>query len=138
MTKAADRLGFAHDEVVIAAGMTFPAGHKRKTAIRMGAGGVATMTRDPAATDGAAARMPTGQHFLAVTNYRLLATTVQAIWTNPKAIVAEWTIDEVRSISVEPGFMAATIDVVFCDGSSFRLDGARSSGAEKLDGVIGA
>lgn len=132
-----DHLDFIDDETVIAAAMTFPFGHKRKTAVRMGAGGVATMNCDPAASQGAAALMPGGQHFVAVTNRRLLATTVTSWSTNPDELVAAWPLELVESIDAVAGFMAATITVVFRDGSLFHLDGARSSGAEELVGVFG-
>lgn len=132
-----ERLGFRDDENVVAAAMTFPFGQKRKTALAMGAGGVTTMSHDPPTTHGVAARMPGGQHFLAVTNRRLLATTVSSVSTNPKALVAAWSLEEVESIDATEGFMAASIHVVFRDGSEFRLDGARSSGAEELADVFG-
>lgn len=136
MTKAADRLGLAADEAVVAACMTFPAGHKRKTAIHMAAGGVTTMGAGQVSADGEAARMPNGQHFLAVTNRRLLATTVKAVSTNPDEIVAEWAIELVRSIDVEKAKMASAVRVQFFDGSVMLLDGAHSSGASDFDGVL--
>lgn len=136
ITKDADRLGFVEDEYVIAAGMTFPLGHKRKTALRMGLGSVALTNHDAPASAGLAAKMQGGRHFLALTNRRLLATTVTVWTTNPKSLVAEWPVDQLRSIAVEPGFMAATINVQFKDGSEFWLDGMRLSGAEYLDGAL--
>jgi hypothetical protein len=135
VTKAASRLGFAPGEELVAACITFPAGHKLKSAIRMGAGGVASMT-EGSATRGLASRMPGGRNHLAVTTYRLIATTVVGPNIKPGEISAAWSVDEVVSISVQRKWAASAISITFVDGSVLVLDGMHLSGAVSLNNAI--
>jgi len=135
MAKEADRLGFAPGEEVVAACITFPAGHKLKSVVKSVAGGVAGMSDGPA-TSGLASRMPGGRNHLAVTSHRLIATTVKGGNIKPGEISAEWSIEEVADISVDRQSAASAITVTFMDESVLMLDGMHLSGAASLHGLV--
>lgn len=127
--KAADKLGI--DEPVVAACTTNPTGTISRMLTReLGLVGGAIAGRSGDATtpaDGKAAEFPDGQHFLVLTEQRLLVTDVSTWTGSPKNIVAQWPRADVVAIEAEPGRMDVPLTIAFSDGTAVVVEGARGT-----------
>ncbi len=137
--KAAGKLGI--DEPVAAACTTNPAGTMKKMLSRE-LGGVlgsaiagSNATADP--ETGMASQFPNGQHFLVLTDERLIITSVSLMSGKPKEIVAEWPRDQVVAIQVEKGRMAAPLTVAFADGTAVQVEGAKGTDPGSVAAAFG-
>lgn len=137
VTKAADKLGLEPGEEIRAACTTNPKG-TMKRAVGGSVGGVVgalvASRGDRGGPDGGglAERFPTGQHFLVVTDRRLLACSTSAMSGKPKEVAAQWTLDEVAAIVTDSGKLAVPMSIGFADGSSVAVEAARGTGADTL------
>lgn len=122
------------DEPVLAACTTNPTGTISRMMTReLGAVGAAVAGGHRSATEavdaehGMAAQFPNGQHFLVLTEQRVLLTDV-SLWTgSPKKIVAEWPREAVVALQVDKGRMAAPLTVAFADGTAVQVEGAKGT-----------
>lgn len=140
--KSADKLGLRPGETVIAGCTTNPSGTMKKMlATELGgvlASSLAGQTGSGDVESGSAARFPTGQHFLVLTNERLFAAKVSAMTGKPKEIAAEWDRSDVETIVVEDGKMAMPLTIVFADGTVVQVEGAKGSDPAALGTAMAA
>ena len=143
VTKAADRLGLQPGEEVRAACTTNPKGTMKRS-VAGGVGGVAGALLAGRADGGGAnggglaERFPTGQHYLVLTDRRLLACSVAALSGKPKELAADWPLDQVAGIGTDKGRLALPMTITFGDGSSVSLEAARGTGGETLAEALAA
>ena len=140
--KSAEKLGFLPGETVVAGCTTNPSGTMKKM-LSKELGGVigsalASKGGELPADGGLAERFPSGQHFLVVTNERLLAASVGAMTGKPKEIVAEWARKDVASIVVEDGKMASPMTIAFVDGTAVQVEGAKGTDPAAIGEAIAA
>ena len=137
VTKAADKIGLQAGEEVRAACTTNPKGTMKRS-VAVGVGGVVGALvagrgeGDEAEAGGLADRFPSGQHYLVVTDLRLLACSVAAMSGKPKELVAEWPIDQISDITTDKGKLAIPLTITFADGTSVAVEAARGTGADTL------
>jgi len=142
--KAGGQIGIAPGEIVLAACTTNPAGSVKGMMAKSlgGAVGAAIVNRKSGDADeaipGLADKYPVGQHYLVLTNTRLLTASVSAMSGKPKELAAEWRIDEVSSIETEPRKMATPMTITFADGSVAQIEGAKGTGAETVPEAFNA
>ncbi len=144
--KASAKLGLGQDEAVLAACTTNPSGTVTRLMAKELGGVLATIAADrkqsggggPEQTTGAAERFPSGQHYLVVTNRRVLAFSVAMMSGKPKELQAEWPTAEVLAINTEPGKLAVPMAIAFADGSEVQVEAARGTGAESLPEALQA
>jgi hypothetical protein len=136
--RAGGQIGIAPGEIVLAACATNPAGSVKGMMAKSlgGAVGSAIANRksgdEGASTPGLADKYPVGQHYLVLTNTRLLTASVSAMSGKPKELAAEWRIDEVSLIETEAGKMPTPMTITFIDGSVAQIEGAKGTGAETV------
>ena len=133
--KNRDKLGILPGEVVEAGCTTNPSGTMKKMLAKElgGALGSAVAGRNVDEDDtvdpesGMAADFPEGQHFLVLTNLRVLVTSLSALTGSPKEIVAQWPREHVLGLDAEDGRMAVPLTIAFSDGTAVQVEGAKGS-----------
>ena len=138
--KASDKLGIS--EEVAAACTTNPAGTMKRMLSKElgGALGSAISGSNGSVEDadsGLAGQFPSGQHFLVLTDDRLLVTSMSVMTGKPKEIVAEWPRENVVAIEVEKGRMAAPLTVAFTDGTAVQVEGAKGTDPASVAAAFG-
>ena len=137
--KARGTLGIAGDEEILVACTANPRG----TVGAMALGGVAGAVikskvekrKAEAAGEGMATSWPGGRHLLAITSKRLLLCKMSAMTGKPTEISASWPHADISMFEVEKGKTAYPFSVFFTDGSIAKGEGAKASGADRLDEV---
>ena len=127
-----DKTGIRPGESVLEACTTNPSGTMKRMLSKELAGVVGSLAASGSsggapAGGGLADRFVEGQHFIVLTDQRLLLVKNSALTGKPKELVAEWNLDEVASITVEKGKMADPFTVMFSDGSGVQVEGARGT-----------
>ena len=135
--KAAAKIGIEPGESVRAACTTNPKGTMNRMLARelggaLGAVAAGRGSADNAPDGGMAERFPAGQHYVVVTDRRLLALSVSALSGKPKELVAEWPRHEVAGITTDDGRLAIPMAIAFADGTAVQIEAARGTGAETL------
>lgn len=130
--KARETIGLDDDEVVLAACTTNPAGTVKRMMARElgGAIGSAVAGRDSdgeSVHGGAADAFVDGQHFVALTDKRLLLVKVGTMTGKAKELLAAWPRDEVAAIVVDDGRMALPFTIAFTDGTAVGVEGAKGT-----------
>lgn len=130
--KARDKLGLQPGEEVLGGCTTNPKGNmKRLMAWQLGGAiGAAIAARgngDAPADGGIAARFPSAQSFVCLTDQRLVVTSVALMSGSPKELTAEFSKAEVAAIEVDGGVAAMPITIAFSDGTAVQVEGARMS-----------
>ncbi|MDH4277948.1 MAG: hypothetical protein OEW83_07675 [Acidimicrobiia bacterium] len=139
--KAADKLGIQPGEEVLAACTTNPRGTMNRILAKELGGVIGALAagrgdRDTPADGGMAARFPEGQHYLVVTNRRLLACSVSTMSGKPKELVAEWPVDDVLAIATEAGKLSLPMTIAFTDGTAVGVEAANGTGGNTLAPAI--
>lgn len=139
--KSADKIGIPAGETVLAACTTNPSGTMKRMMAKelvgiVGAIAADRTTKDAPEGGGLAEDFPSGQHYLILTDQRLLVTSVAAMSGKPKELKAEWPIDDIAAIGAEPGKLAIPLSIAFADGSAVQLEGARGTGADTVPGAF--
>ncbi len=131
--KSANKLGIT--EPVLAACTTNPSGTmKRMLAKELGGVIGAAMTPGGAVDpdNGMASDFPNGQHLLALTETRLLVTSMSALSGKPKEIVAQWPHENISAIEVEDARMSHPMTIVFTDGTALQVEGAKGTNPRSI------
>ena len=92
--------------------------------------------RDTPADGGMAARFPEGQHYLVVTNRRLLVCSVSTMSGKPRELVAERPVDDVLAIATEAGKLSLPMTIAFTDGTAVGVEAAKGTGGDTLAPAI--
>lgn len=136
VTKAADKVGVEPGENVLAACTTNPRGTMNRMLARELGGAIGALAAGRGGAEqvegGLADRFPAGQHYLVVTDRRLLACSVSTMTGKPKELVAEWTLDEVLAIATESGRLALPMTIAFADGTAVSVEAAKGTGGDTL------
>ncbi len=138
--KASADLGIAPDEEIRAACTTNPKGTMTRMMAKELGGAVAVLaagrgsstSTEPPPGGGLSERFPAGQHYVVVTDRRLLVCTLTLMTGRPKEVVAEWPIAEVLGIVTEKGRLAIPLTIAFADGSAVCVEAARGTGGDTL------
>lgn len=141
--KAADKIGIENGETVLAACTTNPKGTMTRMVAKELGGILAAVAADGRQSNtpsgqGLADRFPAGQHYLVLTDRRLLVYSVSAMSGKPKELKAEWSRDELAGIATEPGKLAIPMSIAFADGTAIQIEAARGTNAESLPEALTA
>ncbi len=135
--KAADKIGIENGEAVLAACTTNPKGTMTRMVAKELGGVLAAVAADRGPSEapaeaGLADRFPAGQHYLVLTDRRLLVYSVSTMSGKPKELKAEWSRDELAGIATEPGKLAVPMSIAFADGTAVQIEAARGTNADSL------
>lgn len=134
---SSDKTGIRPGETVLEACTTNPSGTMKRMLSKELAGVVGSLASSQSNNNGPegggmADRFPEGQHFVVLTDQRLLVVKNSALTGKPKELASEWSLAEIASISVEKGKMADPFTIMFSDGSGVQVEGAKGTDPGRL------